>query len=112
MPARYVHLNNSDVEDAILKMHGIKEKEDQELPALPKRCPTCDVPNSPESEMCSRCGKPLDLKKVVELEEKVNEQNFNTNKLAGKILIQMLIIGQIPKISKEELTSLKNYLLL
>lgn len=69
MPARYVHLNNSDVEKAILELHGIKEKENQEIPNLPKKCPICEIPNSPDSEICCRCGKPLDLKTALKKEE-------------------------------------------
>ena len=51
---------------------------------------------------------PLDLKKAMELEEKANQQNFIANKLAGKILVQMLMTGQIPKLAKNEINSLKN----
>ena len=46
------------------------------------------------------------LKKAIELEEKANEQNFMANKLTGKVLIQMLMTGKIPEISKDELNSL------
>ena len=110
MPSRYVHLNNSDVENQILKMYGITKENDAEKPKLPKKCPICDIPNSPDSEICCRCGKPLDLKKALELEELANQQNFMTNKLAGKVLIQMLKTGQIPKISEGELTYLSQSL--
>ena len=64
--------------------------------------------NSSDSSICTKCGKPLDLKKAMELEEKANQQNFMANKLAGKILVQMLMTGQIPKLAKNEINSLKN----
>jgi len=105
MPARYVHLIDADVDEAILKHNGIIVEEEKES-KQPKMCSICKMPNSSESDLCNRCGKPLDLKKAVELEEKANEQNFITNKMAGKILVQMLMTGQIPKISKDELNSL------
>jgi len=106
MPARYVHLNNSDVEDAILTMYGIKKEKGPENLQLPKICPICEIPNSFDSEICCRCGKPLDLKKAIEIEDKANEQNFMANKLAGKILVQMLTTGKIPKIPKKEIQTL------
>ena len=106
MPARYVHLNNSDVDEAILKMHGLKKEIPAEVINLPQICPICNTSNSSESKICDQCGKPLDLKKALELEEHANENNFIANKMAGKILVQMLMTGQIPKISKDEINSL------
>ncbi len=105
MPANYVHLVNSDVEKAYLKHLGVISEE-IEKPEVPKICHICKVPNSPKSDICNNCGKPLDLKKAIELEEKANEQNFMTNKLAGKVLVQMLMTGKIPKLSKNEINSL------
>jgi len=64
------------------------------------------MPNSRDSEICNKCGKPLDVKKALELEEKANEQNFMTNKIAGKVLIQMLMTGKIPILEKNELDTL------
>ena len=106
MPSRYVHLNNSDVDEAILKIHGLKEENTKKTLNIPKICPICDNSNAFDSEICTRCGKPLDLKKALELEEKANQNNFMTNKIAGKVIIQMLMTGQIPKIPKSELNSL------
>lgn len=109
MPARYVHLVDADVDEAILRHNGITTKE-KEIINIPKICHICNRANSSESELCNKCGRPLDLKKAVELEEKASEQNFISNKIAGKILIQMLMTGTIPKIPKEDLESLKNSL--
>jgi len=106
MPARYVHLNNSDVDEAILKMYGLKKEKDMEILNLPRICSICSTSNVYDSEICSRWGKPLDLKKALELEEKTSQDNFTANKIAGKVLIQMLVTGQIPQISKDELNSL------
>ncbi|GFN39624.1 MAG: hypothetical protein YK1309IOTA_610002 [Marine Group I thaumarchaeote] len=105
IPANYVHLVNADVDKAYLSHLGIV-REDKEKPDMPKICHICKVPNSPESDICNKCGKPLDLKKALEMEEKASEQNFMTNKLAGKILVQMLMTGQIPKLPKNEVNSL------
>ena len=105
MPARYVHLVDADVDEAVLNHHGIIPKKVQNFD-LPKICHICHMANSPESELCNKCGKPLDLKKAIEIEENATQQNFMSNKIAAKILVQMLTTGQIPKIPQEELNKL------
>ena len=37
------------------------------------------MPNSYDSRMCSKCGKPLDLAKSIELDEKNQQQIKNQN---------------------------------
>ena len=105
MPENYVHLVNADVDEAYLNHLGIKPKEDEKA-NVPKICHICKMPNSPESEICNKCGKPLDLKKAIYLEEEANKANFAANKIAGKVLIQMLQTGQIPKLEKKEMKNL------
>lgn len=105
MPSRYVHLVNADVDEKLFEMYGIRKKEEIKLD-LPKKCPTCEIPNSHDSETCCRCGRPLDLRKVIELEEKSKEQNFNANKTALRLLLQMLQTGQIPKVEQKDIESL------
>lgn len=68
MPARYVHMVNADVDDAIFKQLGIKKQE--EVQNTPKKCHICDMPNAHDAKMCSKCGKILDLKTALEHEEK------------------------------------------
>jgi integrase/recombinase XerD len=105
MPANYVHLVSSDVEQAYLKHLGMATVE-EDAPNIPKICHVCKMPNSPESELCNKCGKPLDLRKAIELETHASKQNFNTNKLAGKVLIQMLMTGKIPQLPKNDIDEL------
>ena len=70
MPSRYVHLVDSDVEEKILDHYGIDKKPKSESKNLPKICHICELPNSPESKLCSKCGKALDLQTAWEIEEK------------------------------------------
>jgi len=102
MPSNYVHLVNSDVEKAYLKHLGMVTESEEKV-ATPKICHICKMPNSHDAEICNKCGKPLDLKKALELENRSNEEKFMANKLAGKILVQMLMTGKIPKIAQDEL---------
>jgi integrase/ribosomal protein L40E len=105
MPARYVHMVDSDVDEAILKHHGII-KEEETGKDLPKICHICQRSNPPEAELCNRCGKALDLKKALEQEEDAKQMHFNTNKLLAQVIIQMLMTGQIPQLPKDEINSL------
>jgi len=105
MTARYVHLVNADVDQAYLQHHGIKTGK-EEVPQVPKICHICKMPNSTESTICNKCGKPLDLQKAIELEEKQNEKAFMANKIAAKILVQMLMTKRIPELGKDEMASL------
>lgn len=73
MPAKYVHLINADVDEAIFDHLGIKKLEKEEK-KLPKICNICEVPNAFDSTICSKCGKPLDLATSIELDEKNQEQ--------------------------------------
>lgn len=74
MPARYTHLQNSDVDEIILKHYGVETNE-EEKPKIPKRCNLCDMINDYNSKMCSKCGKPLDLQTALEIEENEKKEN-------------------------------------
>lgn len=81
MPARYVHLVNSDVEDAIFKHYGIK-KEDEKMPEMPAKCHFCEMYNPSDSVTCTKCGKPLSLKSAIKKEA---QENTEKKKLEEKI---------------------------
>jgi len=68
MPAKYVHMINADVDAAIFEHLGIETKETEEK-NIPKICQICNIPNSSESKICSKCGKPLSLETALEREE-------------------------------------------
>ena len=72
MAGVYVHLAGRDVDDALLRMHGIKreEKEEMESGLKPRRCPRCGVVNEATNKFCKSCGVPLDLRTALEVEEK------------------------------------------
>ncbi|QLH10813.1 tyrosine-type recombinase/integrase [Nitrosarchaeum sp. AC2] len=79
MPARYVHLVDSDVESAIFDHYGIAKKEELK-PDIPIKCHICEMYNDPDSKICSKCGKILDLKTALENEEKIVEERQNLKK--------------------------------
>lgn len=73
MPARYVHLVNADVDAAIFNHLGIKTLKNEEK-NLPQICKICDLPNSHDAKLCSKCGKPLSLDAALETEEKESQE--------------------------------------
>ncbi|MDF2423122.1 MAG: tyrosine-type recombinase/integrase [Nitrosopumilus sp.] len=85
MPARYVHMVDSDVEDKILGMYGLKKPLEDNIIQNPKACPICTFHNSPEMTMCTRCGKPLDVKTAL-LREEGNKEDMR--RMMNEILRQ------------------------
>lgn len=67
---------NADVENAILNHYGIKRQDEHQV-EMPKMCHICDMPNAPDSKICSKCGKHLDLKTILEDEEKKEAEKQN-----------------------------------
>lgn len=60
MAAIYVHLSGKDVDQAILKLHGLatdEMKEDNALKTL--KCPRCKEIQDKKSHFCFKCGLPL-----------------------------------------------------
>jgi len=82
MPARYVHLVDADVDAAIFEHLGIK-KQDKVDKNVPKICQICEVPNSSDATICSKCGKPLSLEVALEKEK---EEHNTFQKLEQKLL--------------------------
>jgi integrase/ribosomal protein L37E len=71
MPGRYVHLSGRDVDEALLRVHGLQatgEEKKAELTIV--QCVRCDEKNSTIHKFCTRCGMPLDLKAALELEQR------------------------------------------
>ena len=79
MPGRYEHMMNSDVEEAIFKHYGMSSSKESDLVKKPKMCKICQLPNSYDSRLCSKCGKPLDLATSIEMDEK-NQQQIKEQK--------------------------------
>jgi len=60
---------NSDVDEAMFKHYGMSKSEENDMVNKPKICRICDLPNSYDSEICSKCGKPLSLEIAIQREE-------------------------------------------
>ena len=73
MLAQYSHITSSDVNDAILSMHGIKKLDDKEDKLKIKKCVFCSEINPNEAKFCYKCSNPVDEKEAIQLFEKRRE---------------------------------------
>lgn len=77
MASVYYHLSGKDVDDALLKLHGIKTEEVKEENIGVKVCQKCGENNSILSHFCKKCSTPSDLKFMLEVDSKRKEfDNF------------------------------------
>ena len=102
MPSRYVHLINADVDDAIFEHYGIKQTKEENL-RLPIKCAICDFANSFDSVMCSKCGRPLDIKTVLELEEKEKHELESTRAELERIKSNISNTEKENKVSEDKI---------
>ena len=69
MAAQYVHLSGKQVDDAILRMHGLKEPDKKEDILKQKQCPRCKTLNDHNNQYCEKCWLPLTEHALTELDE-------------------------------------------
>jgi len=77
MPQKYTHLADSDQEDAILRLHGLKSKDDNYSMLFSKICPSCKEHNSADKSHCTKCGFILSKKLAQERESRRRDQTKN-----------------------------------
>ena len=70
MPKTYVHLSGKQIDEAILKIHGIVKEEDTMPQLTSTACPRCEQVNGPTSGFCSRCGMAMRVDVAVDVEKK------------------------------------------
>jgi len=96
MASTYVHLSGRDVDNALLKLQGVKVDNQQKEAVLKTiLCPRCNEKNSPTSKFCMRCGSPLDLESAL----KVDALRAKADKL-------MSILVQDPEVLEKLLSKL------
>jgi integrase/recombinase XerD len=84
MPAIYVHLSGRNVDNALLKLNGIKTEEEvnqEERPLRIRQCGRCREVNPPTNMFCSKCGSPLDVKAALEVEKEQERTDQIMNRL-------------------------------
>lgn len=99
MPATYVHLSGRDVDDAILKMRGLKPKEEpKESTLAPKKCARCGLVNKATGKFCTRCGCVLDLETALTMQETVERMDEKFAKLLEDKGVQKFLLKKLAKL--------------
>ena len=110
MPATYVHMSGKNVDKAILEMNGLSVADKQEKSKLqPVICPRCDTINAVDSKHCNKCGGILDLKYLMELEEKQKEQSHLRNN-SDKMMDLLFKDKEVQELLMEKMRGLGNNL--
>ena len=52
---------------------------------MPKKCQVCEYPNSHDSELCGKCGRPLDIQAAVKQDELIESQKDEMERLRHRI---------------------------
>jgi len=85
MAAQYIHLSGKQVDDALLRVYGLKKEEKMEDVLSPKKCPRCKHYNSPNNEYCEKCWLPLSQKAQIET-IKTRDLSDNTSVVLMELL--------------------------
>jgi len=92
MPRIYVHLSGRDVDDKILRIHGLINENEVEKKILEVRCcPRCKTENPPEGRFCTICAAPLDTKTALELDKHRGAADETMNLLLQDVEVQQLL---------------------
>ena len=66
-------------------------------------CPVCETINDPNADLCSKCGKPVDLETALKVEEQdKNEKQMQKDELARQGQAIEHLIRKIDKLEKEK----------
>jgi len=96
MPGTYVHLSGRDVDEAILKLRGLKAAEPPpESDLAPKPCPRCGLPNKATGRFCSRCGAALDLRAAMAIDEEKESLDEKLSRLLKDRKVQDFLVQRI-----------------
>jgi len=105
MPRVYVHLSGRDVDQKILRIHGVIKESQVEKRTLERRkCQRCGTENSPEGHFCTVCAAPLDARAVLELDgcraaadEAMNIliQDVEVQKLLKRKLVELGLVEKL-----------------
>ena len=96
MAATYVHLSGRDVDNALLKMHGMAQVEStQEEKLKLKTCQRCKESNSPISKFCTKCGMPLDESFISIIEKERQKSDNLMNKLIEDDEVKNFLLKKI-----------------
>lgn len=103
MAARYVHLSGKDVDDAILKMHGLVKAEKKEDILKREPCPRCRELNDVNNQFCGKCWLPLTPQAAQGFRE--TEQNDQEGIVAVMKLLEL--VKSNPTMVRQAITAMQ-----
>lgn len=80
MTRRYIHFSARDLEEAVLELHGLANKDEAKRGFRLEECPRCGRKNQPDNVRCSFCGFILDRRLAEEMEQKTAERDLEINR--------------------------------
>jgi len=110
MASTYVHLSGRDVDNALLRLQGIVQEDEEKREQVLKvrGCQRCQESNDPVSKFCRRCGSPLDLKIALDLEEQKNAKDGVAAAVVQRV-IEKLNLEQVVYETIKEMKSEKEF---
>jgi integrase len=107
MPATYVHISGKDLDEQILKVHGIKPGEPYvALKPQNRTCPRCKEINSPSAVYCAKCAEIVDP--TLALKTKIEEsQKETTVKVKSPFLEWLQTDPELQHVLKRKLSEFR-----
>jgi integrase len=102
MAAVYVHMSGRDVDDALLKLHGLQQEEKDDEAAKAKRCARCKEINPPSSKFCGNCSLPLDTKTAMELDAQRKTTDNLMTELTKDPEVQKILVKKVIELGLAE----------
>lgn len=88
---RYIHLCVEQIEDALMKYHGLKKEKEKEIP-IACHCGTTNVHNA---RYCTTCSSPLSTTIAIQDKERIDEQTNST------MLRMLALMQKDPELMKQ-----------
>ena len=101
MAPTYVHLSGRNIDNALLKLNGIKTEDEvnnEEHTLRVKVCLRCQESNSPTSSFCTRCGSPLDMRTAMLLHEEESKTDNIMDRLVDDPEFRELLLSKMKSI--------------
>jgi integrase/recombinase XerD len=97
MASIYVHLSGRDVDDALLKVYGVKKDEDKKEESIlkPKECPRCGFVNEKTAKFCSKCSLVLDIETALKVDKKIGDLNQITLALIERPKVKKVLAQEL-----------------
>ena len=103
MASTYVHLSGRDVDEALLRLNGLKHDQHQKRQdkLKPQKCARCRSANSAEARYCSQCRMPLDIQTVLATEEERRPDDDLLSELARDPRVREALLQTLQELPPE-----------